>query len=126
MGHFFTKATLYFAIISLVACVNPQIAKQVTQCKRSCLQQLNVCSQVCRNNCRQCGKVATCTAARNYNKYKNEQINQGGIIARDLNSYRDPLQCRKVTCNCLADYNVCAQSCEGVIHKRLQPVPACC
>jgi hypothetical protein len=42
-----------------------------------------------------------------------------------LNSYRDPLQCRKVTCNCHADYQVCIQSCSGVIHKQLRVASAC-
>jgi hypothetical protein len=35
-------------------------------------------------------------------------------VSRDLNSYRDPLQCRKVTCDCLADNNVCKASCRGL------------
>jgi hypothetical protein len=126
MVHFFTRITLFIAALLLTACTNPRLANDLALCKKGCQHQLNSCSLVCRNNCLQCGKAANCSAARHYNKYKQEQIIQGRVIARELNSYRDPLQCRKVTCNCLADYNVCTQSCEGVLHKRLQPVPACC
>lgn len=44
---------------------------------------------------------------------------------RELNSYRDPLQCRKVTCDCLSDFAICKKGCTGVIPTKLQAVPYC-
>lgn len=126
MVHFFTRIILFIVVLLLTACTNPRLANDLALCKKKCQLQFNSCSLVCRNNCSQCGKAANCSATRHYNQYKREQLIQGRVIVRELNSYRDPLQCRKVTCNCLADSNVCTQSCGGIIHKRLQPVPACC
>jgi hypothetical protein len=44
---------------------------------------------------------------------------------RGLKSYHDPLQCRKVTCNCPSDFITCNQGCTGVIQKKLRSVPYC-
>ena len=119
-----------FTMIALSGCASQKAAVESANkqavCKLSCQQQFKVCNKLCHNNCRECSKSSQCSTAMNYNKYKHEQIVQGGIVGRELNSYHDPLQCRKTTCNCLADYNVCAQSCTGIIHKRLQVAPVCC
>lgn len=125
-----TRIVLCAAMIVLAACATRPISLQSAQeqaaCKKNCIERLKVCSQVCDNSCQKCSLAANCSAARNYSRYKHEQYVQGGIIARELKSYRDPLQCRKTTCNCTADFNVCTQSCTGLIHKRLQVGPACC
>jgi len=125
-----TRFLLIAAVMVLAACatrpVSLQCAKEQIACKKNCVERFKTCSQVCDNSCQTCSLAANCGAAHNYNRYKHEQSVQGGIIARELKSYRDPLQCRKTTCNCMADYNVCTQSCTGVIHKRLQVGPACC
>lgn len=65
------------------------------------------------------------SAMKSYGRYVHEQEVQGGMVIQELKSYRDPLQCRKVSCNCMADYNVCVQGMSGIIHKRLQVNPAC-
>ncbi len=96
------------------------------QCKSLCFERFDSCKKSCRDSCPNCSLSAYQRAAMNYTKYVHEQKVEGQIIARELNSYRDPLQCRKTTCNCLADYEECKQSFEGIIHKRLQVGPACC
>ncbi len=124
------RMVLCAAMLALAACatqpVSVQCAQERAACKNSCKERLKTCNQVCDNGCNECSLDAKCATARNYSRYIHEQNIQGGIIARELNSYRDPLQCRKTTCNCLADFNVCTQSCTGLIHKRLQVGPACC
>lgn len=101
-------------------------ARQVALCKQSCQARFDVCQKACYRDCGDCQKTADGRMVRHYGHYVHEQYVQGGIISRELKSYRDPLQCRKATCNCWADLNVCAQSCTGVIHKRLQVASACC
>jgi len=128
------KVLLCLTIISmvLVGCVHqrsiPRSSPQgeLAACKISCQQQFNTCNKLCHNSCRQCSAYSSYTTAKHYNHYKSEQFIRGGIIARELNSYRDPLQCRKSTCECAADYRICTQSCAGIIYKRLQVAPTCC
>lgn len=99
--------------------------KAFNQCKSFCVQRLDSCRQYCTNSCPRCSSASTYTSTTNYLKYVHEKKIQGGYITRGLNSYRDPLQCRKVSCNCASDFNTCVQSCSGVIQKRLQSVPYC-
>ncbi len=130
MMHFIVRIILYFAVSALIGCVNHQAlsprSNDQAACKASCAQWLQVCSQVCHNDCKDCNQSAHLNSVKNYRKYKCEQEIQGGFVARELNSFSDPLQCRKITCDCLADYTVCVQSCKGLIHKRLQVAPICC
>ncbi|WP_081964831.1 acyltransferase [Legionella norrlandica] len=118
-----------FVIIGLSACTTLKNKithhKSLNQCQQICLEHLEYCKQNCTNNCRNCSSSATISAQKNYLKYLHEIEVRGGYITRGLQSYRDPLQCRKVTCNCAADFNVCNQGCTGVIQKRLLPVPYC-
>lgn len=96
--------------------VSPQSIKQ---CTMGCIQQLDLCKKTCINNCPNCSAASTCTATKNYQRYVHQKRIEGGIITRELNSYRDPLQCRKVTCNCPMDFITCKQGCTGIIHKQL-------
>ena len=116
-------------LLGLVSCatdekiqINPH---SLTLCKMSCSQRLESCSQKCTNNCPTCSAESSYTSTSNYLKYVHEKQVQGGIVARGLKSYRDPLQCRKVSCNCIADFLACKQNCTGVIQKRLGSVPKC-
>lgn len=104
---------------------NKVYQEQVQQCERLCNSRYVLCSQTCVDNCRHCTRKACGNAAINLAHYLREQMIKGDFIVRQLNSYRDPLQCSKVTCDCVADWYTCKQSCGGVIHKRLQPVRLC-
>jgi len=113
----------------LVACatdekiqVNPQ---SLTLCKMTCVKRFESCQKTCINSCSRCSANSSYTSRSNYLKYTHEKQIQGGFITRGLKSYRDPLQCRKVTCNCTSDFIVCNQGCVGVIQKRLRSVPYC-
>lgn len=116
-------------LLGLSGCIIPKkiiVNRQAfTQCKMICVQHLESCKQHCTNNCPRCSSASTYTSTTNYFKYVHEQQVEGGYITRGLNSYRDPLQCRKVSCNCASDFNTCIQGCTGVIQKRLQSVPYC-
>jgi hypothetical protein len=97
----------------------------VSACQQVCLRHLAYCNQQCKDSCPDCSCGATQCASLNYKQYIHEIQVQGGEVMRQLQSYRDPLKCRKVTCNCSSDFNTCNQSCTGVVQKRLQPSPYC-
>ncbi len=109
----------------LVGCMSNADFDAMRVCKASCQQRLNVCNNACFNSCARCSARANSGAALRYNEYKQEQCLQGKEVVRELKSYRDPLQCRKTTCECSVDYRACAQSCSGKIPKRLEKSPAC-
>lgn len=116
-------------VMVLTACVPQTNVSQpkttYAVCAASCEQRSDQCNASCRNNCQQCQAFSKQTTMEHYRHYVHEQNVKGRSIARDLNSYRDPLQCRKITCNCRADYRVCIQSCGGVVKKQLQAAPYC-
>jgi site-specific recombinase XerD len=100
-------------------------ARAIEQCNVTCTQHFEYCKQHCVDNCSTCSAQSQITAAKNFEKYAYEREVEGKKVMRELNSYRDPLQCRKVTCDCLVDVAICKQGCTGVIKKRLQIVPYC-
>jgi hypothetical protein len=95
------------------------------QCQMQCLVRLQQCKKHCVDNCRNCLNKAYYKSVRHYSRYVHDIMLQGGTIVRDLNSYRDPLQCRKITCSCPADYNACSQLCGGIIRKQLSSASYC-
>ena len=127
---FLTRTVLAGVLVFLVmSCSSNDYSglttRDVIQCKKVCQQRVTSCSQTCKNNCVRCGAYADHKTAANYAHYVQTQAIQGEKPVRRLNSYRDPLQCRKTTCNCVADYEVCTQSCSGRIHKQLLVPPVC-
>ncbi|MDP3560645.1 MAG: acyltransferase [Legionellaceae bacterium] len=118
-----------FMILSLTSCNTykqyVQHEQTLKACKQVCSQRLQRCEHSCRNNCQNCRAVAMTEAALHFNQYKKQQCLQGEIVALQLQSFRDPLECRKVTCACTPDFDVCVQSCKGRIHKRLRGVAPC-
>lgn len=92
-------------------------ARTVASCKQQCQKNARICDDACVNNCAACNICSKKKASNSYANYLREQCIQGGNIARELNSYCDPLQCRKTTCDCVADYKICIQSCASIIHK---------
>jgi hypothetical protein len=99
--------------------------EQVGQCNGICMQRYDLCRDNCVDNCHNCTVKAHMRSRHDYLKYLREHAIEGKIVARELNSYRDPLQCRKVTCQCVADLDVCRQSCTGIIRKQLKAVSHC-
>lgn len=129
MMKFIARVVFTVSIILLTSCIHklitPQAKDSYASCKASCEQRSRACNKVCRNNCQQCNAYSWQKAKNGYYNYRHEETVNGGFIARELKSYRDPLQCRKTTCDCRGDYQVCMQSCGGVIKKRLQVAPVC-
>lgn len=113
-------------LLMLTGCIDQALTPEQSACTSMCAKRLASCDAACKNNSQCCAASLATTTAKNYTKYKHQQCVQGVMIARDLQSYRDPLQCRKMTCDCKADYRVCVQSCTGLVHKRLQVEPPCC
>lgn len=95
-------------------------------CLSICKERLQSCQETCTNDCRHCAYQSAQSSAKHYHHYQCEQAIQGKEITRELQSYRDPLQCLKNTCACKTDYHVCVEACKGVIHKNLQVLPTCC
>lgn len=95
------------------------------QCKAVCVQHFEYCRQNCSNNCPTCSAESQKKTAVDYINYLRERNIEGKMVMRELNSYRDPLKCRKVSCDCIADFTICNNSCAGVIKTRLQYVPYC-
>jgi hypothetical protein len=126
---FLSRLVICVACIIMLSCNSMTSSLQSkntqNQCMQVCFKHLDFCKQHCDNNCRRCSRTATIEARNDYVKYLHEIKIRGGILTRGLNSYRDPLQCRKVTCNCASDFNTCKQGCTGIIHKKLQAIPYC-
>lgn len=91
-------------------------AAAISSCQGCCKQVLAHCQDHCVNNDRCCRSKGCLATIKSYHQYKKEQCMQGYGVVRRLNSFRDPLQCRKTTCNCMADYRVCMQSCAKEVH----------
>lgn len=129
MINFILRAVLYCSLLLLASCMqhisSSQEKSTFAACAMTCKSRANVCHQTCRNDCQHCCSYSNQVAAKKYKRYLHEQCVKGEFIALQLNSFRDPLQCRKTTCNCRADYEVCIQSCSGVIHKSLRVAPIC-
>lgn len=121
-----TRLIISLIIILLSGCAHQKLTPEQVSCKVMCAKRLESCCAVCKHNCKNCSISASQSAVKNYREFKHQQCVQGDMISRNLQSYRDPLQCLKTTCECDADYKVCIQSCTGLIHKRLQVSPTCC
>ncbi|OJW11971.1 MAG: acyltransferase [Legionella sp. 39-23] len=100
-------------------------AQAVERCNMTCMQHFDFCRQNCINNCPNCSYKTQLATEKNFSKYVHERRVEGKKVMRELNSYRDPLKCRKVTCDCLSDLATCKKGCAGVIPKKLHAVPYC-
>ena len=99
--------------------------REMKACRLKCSGIQKRCEHACRNNCQNCNVLSNTETAVHFNHYKHQQNIQGSIVALELQSFRDPLQCRKPTCDCKVDFGVCLQSCRGKIRKRLKVVQPC-
>ena len=120
-----------FAVVLMLSCAskknNDVVDAQVKRaCERKCQQERHVCLRTCDDGCKACQLREHKKAVRLYKTYIHEQCVQGKRVALQLQSFRDPLQCRKSSCDCPADYRVCMSACAGPVYKRLQVTPGCC
>lgn len=125
---FCIRGVLVLLFVCLGSCTHHVIGtlkQSYPMCEAVCKQRLSRCHELCRNNCFQCGAFTKQSTCKAYRHYQHEEYVKGGEISRELNAYRDPLQCRKVTCDCKADYRICMQASKGAISKQLRSVPLC-
>lgn len=94
-------------------------------CHLDCLAKKDHCNAICRNNCKECTGLADLQAAKRFKDYKHRRTVQKKLVDLELQSFKDPLQCRKVTCSCQDDFRVCAQACKGKIKKNLKAKAVC-
>lgn len=119
-----SRLAMMLCVSLLSACVFYQpihdklVAKQA--CDKACQTRWNQCNHLCDQNSALCNAKADAVAAVHFNHYKRQQCVKGEGITLELKSFRDPLACTKTTCECAQDYDVCRQSCQGSIYKRLQ------
>lgn len=115
--------SIFFLGISSCEKVPPNVLQSHTldQCKKSCIHHFAFCHQNCVNNCPTCSVASAKSAAKNYAQYVSERRIEGKKVMRELNSYRDPLQCRKVSCDCMADLALCNKGCKGVYLQQETP-----
>jgi hypothetical protein len=127
--YIFFRLTIGVLLIVLTSCSEYQhyvnYERQVKSCRIKCTETLKECNKSCFNNCVNCSALSNVEAAQKFKRYKHQQLVQGKIVALELQSFRDPLQCRKTTCSCKDDFRVCIQSCRGKIHKTLKVAAAC-
>lgn len=126
--HILWRLLFCFIGITLVGCTmqpHAVIRSDTKQCLAQCTQRFELCNTSCSNNCALCQAEAKYSTIKNYAKYVHEEQVEGGYVTRGLKSYRDPLQCRKVTCSCGTDLMTCEQNCTGIIRKQLRTVPYC-
>ena len=117
-------------LFGLSACVSyVQLAEQrhVRQvCEQRCDTRLVQCQEHCHDSCQTCTQQAKAITEKYYQHYWQGRCVEGKRPILQLQSYHDPLQCRKKSCDCAADYRVCRSACRGSIPKRLQRQLNCC
>lgn len=96
------------AILLFHGYITTAVASNVHQ---KCIHGYKQCITLCKNNKTSCRVISTKHTALRYRRYLHEQCVTGAVIARELNSYQDPLQCKKTTCDCNADYVDCMGTC---------------
>ena len=124
--------SLLCVVFLLMGCVyHPREMAVAAQTKRACVQTCEQRASSCRVQCEEdacgfCAEHVSQAANVAYTQYRHERCIQGKTMVRRLQSYRDPLACKKISCDCSADYRVCVEACSGNIHKRLQVASICC
>jgi hypothetical protein len=117
------KFVLLMVCLGLSACIRHVVPPLPLSCENACLAKFNTCVNICQNSCPVCQANAIEQAGNNNARYMWLQRAQGHIIAREVNSFRDPLSCTKVTCDCEDDFKICKQQCHGKIKPRLKITP---
>lgn len=123
------RVTISFFLVMLAACSSYQnyvnSEKELKACRIKCYTIEKKCNATCVNNCNNCSTLAYAQSANRFKMYKHRQLVQGKIVALELQSFKDPLQCRKTTCSCKKDLRVCLQACSGKIYKNFKVVAVC-
>jgi hypothetical protein len=121
--------TLLLCSLILTACVHHQAIIQKIHpnqsCLNQCLQEFSYCKKICTDSCPECCGVSKFHALESYHRYVRQSHVQGFFPINLLQSYDDPLKCKKNSCECQADYVLCKQHCTGIITKKLNHKKQC-
>ncbi|OGV35916.1 MAG: hypothetical protein A3E88_08195 [Legionellales bacterium RIFCSPHIGHO2_12_FULL_35_11] len=111
------QVLIYLLVAFLTSCSYYQHyvgnEKTLKGCHLACYAVNDKCNETCINTCKNCNAQSFVQAAKRFKLYKHQRCVQGEIVDLELQSFRDPLQCRKTTCSCKDDLRVCMQSCRG-------------
>lgn len=120
-------------LLGLTACApyrflvfKPKTPEQA-RCLNVCQKHFEACKYTCVHNCRICKTKSNMSTDLRFMQFANQQMVQGQAVNRDTDSYKDPLNCLKISCDCVADLDACEQACTGMVRKRLisHPLPDC-
>lgn len=115
----FQGITLSFVLVFLVACAHKPSHLSADghgyDCDAGCRAALTTCNQECQNSCQLCKKHTQRMTDRRYRIYVARQKAQGLPVIQMRDAYKDPLRCKKVTCDCASDYDICKQLCTGKV-----------
>ncbi len=79
----------------------------------------------CTNDSQLCYANANAQADTEYKRYVKQQKIEGRLIDYDQDSFLDPLQCAKLSCDCEADYRACYKMCGGFVQVNKRCVANC-
>ena len=113
-----SKILSIFITLLLVSCVSPNDQREIHACKDVCQHKSQNCQKVCGDDGRHCLENVMTHTKESYARYVAQQRVQAKDIALELQSFRDPLQCKKITCDCLADARLCAKACNVHLKDR--------
>lgn len=95
------------------------------QCIETCNKTKQNCQNMCTNDTSLCQKNMMLQAKLEYGDYIKEKRTEGSQINRDLNSFYDPLQCSKISCDCDRDYRACYRMCGGKVKVKKRCIANC-
>ena len=81
------------------------------QCIMRCHSRHHECKRSCTNTAPKCHRKAYTKTKVAFERYVDQQEIAGKPVNRDFNSFNDPLQCKKITCDCADDYALCRRVC---------------
>lgn len=116
--------TLCF-IFALAGCHQLWPPSSKDPCLLACQQQQLRCHKLCLTDCPHCCKYTKMQGTVFYRRYLRRSRIEGKPAFSSLQSFYDPLQCNKNSCDCVQDFLLCEQNCQGKIHKRLKTYKFC-
>lgn len=90
-----------------------------TMCISQCVQNKNMCEQMCQMKNDNCRAQARADAAYQFEAYKQERYAQGKKIEKSFSNFDNSYACSD-TCNCRPTFNGCYSACGGqIVSKKI-------
>jgi hypothetical protein len=84
-------------------------------CASQCFQTKNMCEQMCQMQDQNCRLQEHQSAYYRYQLYRDSQVKKGLPVVRSVSDFDNSFGNCHATCNCTNDFNLCYQSCGGVV-----------